>query len=188
MNFPREFLLVAACCRWPLSEDAIADIRRLAGEAIDWANFMRIVKHQRVDALVHNAFAAAGIETPTPIAQQLASRSQRIARKNLLLVFESGRLQRMFDAAGIPVIELKGVALAQRAYGSFTLKHSKDIDLLVPPERAQAALDLLERDGYAVFSLRKNSVTGSAVAPCNTASNSCCATARASSTWTCAGT
>lgn len=147
-SLPHEFLLVAACCRWPLGEAAIATIRQRAAEAVDWPYLIRIVKRQRVAGLVHNALSSATIELPGGVAQALASEAQIIAGQNLILAAETIRLQRAFDGAKIPVITLKGIALAQLAYGSLTLKHGKDIDLLVPRERAREALELLERDGY----------------------------------------
>ena len=49
---------------------------------------------------------------------------------------------------------LKGVALAQLAYGSFTLKHNRDIDLYVPPESALKAMQRLEAEGYALSAPR----------------------------------
>lgn len=146
--FPSEFLLAAACCRWPVSEPTVAAIRSAAGDATDWAYFLRIVKRQRVAGLVHRALSAAGI--PSPVAGELAAQAQGIARRNLLLAGEAIRLQRDFDAAGIPVLALKGASLAQLAYGLLTLKHGRDIDLLVPPDRALAAMQLLEGAGYAL--------------------------------------
>lgn len=43
---------------------------------------------------------------------------------------------------------MKGLPLAQLVYGSCASKQTRDIDLLVPPERAEAALQILEREGY----------------------------------------
>jgi hypothetical protein len=45
---------------------------------------------------------------------------------------------------------LKGIALARLAYGSLELKQALDIDLLVTPDRAEAALQLLERNGFTL--------------------------------------
>ncbi len=46
---------------------------------------------------------------------------------------------------------LKGAAVAQLAYGSAAAaKHARDIDLLVAPDRAEAALRLIEGEGYAL--------------------------------------
>lgn len=147
---PREFLLVAACCRWPLDAAAIAAIRGAAVRSTDWPYVYRIVQRQRVAGLVHHALKMAEIDVPAAEARALAREAQRIVRENLSLASESARLQRGFDAAGLPAMTLKGAALAQLAYGTLALKQSRDIDLLVPPEAAQAALRFLESEGYAL--------------------------------------
>ena len=107
-------------------------------------------RRQRVVGLVYDALLAAGVPLPTAPAAEFARRAQAISRKNLLLAAETCRLQELLDTAGIPSVALKGVALAQLAYGSLKLKHTRDIDLLIPPDRALAAMALLERDGYAL--------------------------------------
>ncbi len=154
---PREFMLAAACCRWPLSERALSAIAQAVQgpqelqeprRLIDWRSFLRIVARQRVGGLVVNALRAAGIAPPPAVAQALAAGEHSIARQSLRLCGETIRLQRAFAAAGIPVLALKGVALAQLAYGSLTLKHSRDIDLLVAPRHALAGMTLLESLGY----------------------------------------
>jgi len=147
---PREFLLVAACCRWPLDAQAKAAIGAAAVSALDWPYVLRIVKRQRVAGLVHHALTTTGIDVPAAEAGALAAEAQRIVRQNLLLAFESARLQRGFDAAGIDVLTLKGTALAQLAYGSQAIKHSRDIDLLVPAAQAEDALRFLESEGYVL--------------------------------------
>jgi hypothetical protein len=150
VTIPDEFALLAACCRWPLTSDAIAEIQRRAGGAIDWDFAARLIERHRVAGLVHHALYAAGVSVPAGIWSGLAARSQAIARQNLALATESVRLQRRLEAAGIPVVGLKGLSLAQRVYGDIALKHGRDIDVLVPPEHAFAALRLLEEDGYAL--------------------------------------
>jgi hypothetical protein len=151
-TFSAEFLLTAACCRWPPSESRNAAVRSTAATEIDWEDFSRVVTRQRVIGLVHDALLSAGIDYPSTVAERLGRRVRRIARRNLNLATETARLQREFEAAQIPALVLKGVALAQLAYGSLTAKHTRDMDFLVPPDRAGAALQLLERKGYALSS------------------------------------
>lgn len=147
-----EFRLAAACCRWPPSETRDAAIRSAAAGTIDWRRFLKVAERQRVAGLVHNALLSAGVAPPAAIAQKLATDAQRIVRHNLISGVETVRLQNLFAAAEIPVVVLKGAVLAQLAYGSLGAKHARDIDLLVPPERAEAAMQLLEREGYALAS------------------------------------
>ena len=145
-----EFRLVAACCRWPPSQSRNAAVRDAAAPIADWNAVLLAARRQRVAGLVHDALQAADTNLPAAPAAEFARRAQAIFRKNLLLAAETCRLQQLLDAAEIPSVALKGVALAQLAYGSLKVKHSHDIDLLIPPDRALAAMALLERDGYAL--------------------------------------
>ena len=155
-TFAPAFLLTAACCRWPPSQARDAAVRAAAAGITDWSDFLLQANRQRVVGLVHDALSSAGTALPPAVAQELALQAQRIVRQNLTFVAETVRLQRALEGAGIPILVLKGVALAQLAYGSLKTKHARDIDLLVPPDHAEAALQFLERDGYALSSPAKN--------------------------------
>lgn len=143
-----ELLLAAACCRWPPSPPRNELVRAAAARIDDWARFKQVVFRQRVAGLVHAALLAAGVEPPSPIAAAIAHEAGRIVRRNLTGAAETARLLRLIEGAGYPVLVVKGVALAALAYGSITLKHSKDIDLLILPDDAPAVIALLEADAY----------------------------------------
>jgi hypothetical protein len=147
-----EFLLAAACCRWPASEARNAAVRNAAAGVTDWNHFLWLVRRQRIAGLVHDALLLAGVDFPSATAKKLKAWAERIGRRNSVLAAETVRLQRALESANIPVLVLKGVALAQLAYGSLGAKHARDIDLLVPPERAETAMQLLEREGYVLSS------------------------------------
>src|ERR1700722_1115609 len=150
-----EFFLTAACCRWPATEARNIAVRNAAAGVTDWNHFLWLVRRQRVAGLVHDALLAAGIDLPAATAKKLWAWAARVARQNLVLAAETVRLQRALKAADIPVQVLKGVALAQLAYGSLRAKHARDIDLLVPLERAETAMQILEREGYILASPAK---------------------------------
>jgi len=147
-EFDRAFALTAACCRWPLDIEAV---RTAAADTIDWRLFANTARRHRVVGLVHAAAQRAGLPLPPDIADSLAGEARAIARDGLAHAQECVRLQGLHDRAGIPVRFLKGVALAQAAYGTVTMKHARDIDLLVPPRHVRAALELLRED----YSLRE---------------------------------
>lgn len=143
----RAFALTAACCRWPFDIEAV---RTTAADVIDWRLFAKTARRHRVIGLVHQAAQRTGLPLPAGIADRLAEEARQIAREGLAHAQECVRLQRLYDRAGIPVRFLKGVALAQAAYGTVTMKHARDIDLLVPPAHVRAALELLLQDGYSL--------------------------------------
>lgn len=145
-----EFLFVAACCRWPPSPARDAVVRAAAAKVGGWSRVLWLAKRHRISGLVHTAIAETGIEIERSVAEELASQTRLLARRNLLLAAETARLQGALEAAGIPAPALKGITLAQLAYGSLNIKDTRDIDLLVPPDRAAAALAIAEREGYTL--------------------------------------
>jgi len=145
-----EFLLTAACCGWPPSDRRAAAIRDAANEVSEWDRFLCIVKRHRVAVQVRHALGEIVKELPPAISKQLDTIVERHVRRGLRLAAETVRLQNLLAAAAIPNLVLKGVALEQLAYGSIAAKQTRDIDLLVPPECAERALQLLERDGYTL--------------------------------------
>ncbi|MGH7072693.1 MAG: nucleotidyltransferase domain-containing protein [Stellaceae bacterium] len=150
LNRLPEFALACACCRWPPSSERTETIQASAALVTDWNRFLRIVNCHRIAGLVHHALASSEIDVPSHVADGLALSAGQIARQNLAMAAESARLQEIFDDAQIPVVFVKGVSLAQLAYGSLSLKHGKDIDLLVTPSAILTSLRLLEQEGYAL--------------------------------------
>jgi putative nucleotidyltransferase-like protein len=146
-----DFLLTAACCHWPQSEKSAAAIRAAARNIKDWDRFLHVLKRHRVAGLITQALRCAGIVLPSPKAQVLETFVDRVSRYNLRLAGETVRLQSLFASAGIPVIVLKGPTLERLVYGRLVAMQTRDIDLLVPPECAEAAVQILERDGYILF-------------------------------------
>ncbi len=67
----------------------------------------------------------------------------------MLLAIESLRLTTLLSAGGVNALFLKGATVNALAYGDLTLRHAKDIDLLVPKTQLQDAMAVLSRAGYA---------------------------------------
>ena len=146
-RLPQSFRLACACAVWPPSPSGDAAVQTLA-DGVDWASFVRVLARQRVVGQAHAALTRAGVAPPAPFAERLKQIAKAIARRNLTLGAESLRLRRRLEAAGIAVLFIKGATLSQLAYGDQTLKHGRDIDLLVAPEEAERAFELLLADGY----------------------------------------
>jgi hypothetical protein len=147
---PREFQLVAACCRWPPSparDSAVLD----AAAGADWTLVARIAERNRVEGLVWNALRQARAPVPDEVAGRLQSAADRIARQNLVLTAESLRLSGALDRARVRHLFVKGITLGVLAYGSIGPKMGWDIDLLVPLESVETAAASLEAAGYRLL-------------------------------------
>ena len=141
------FALLAACCRWPASDEGDVMVRA-AADRVDWAAFAALAKRHRVEGLARDALVRADVQPPSTLAEDLTARAGEIARQGLLMAAQAARLQQTFDAAGIPNLLLKGSALEILAYGRLGLKSAWDIDLVVPAASAVRAREVLEATGF----------------------------------------
>ncbi len=148
MRFPAEFELAVACCRWPPSPRRDDAVRRAAA-GVDWGHFLKVVARHRVEGLVHDSLGRARIAPPPAVAGRLAAAARGIARENLVFAAEARRLALTMEAAGIPVLFLKGVTLNLLAYGTLAIKKAADLDLAVEPARYPDAIVALRQGGYA---------------------------------------
>jgi hypothetical protein len=145
---PREFVLVAACSRAPTAKNRNAAIVTAAEGTLDWERVLRIVSRHRVHGLVHQGLQDAGIVPPLAILNRLKASAAENLHANLLITAETLRLQRHFDAAGIPCVFFKGAPLAAELYNSLASRHMRDIDVLVEEAALDAAIATVEAAGF----------------------------------------
>jgi len=145
--FPAELMLLLECAHQPDARQSDR-IRKAAGD-IDWTAFMRLIERHRV---VPHAFLAlshsAGDLVPQSAMDDLVRRFQENAIKNLRTAGELARICGAMNEAGIPLMCIKGPALAMQIYGGLQCRQFKDLDLFVPPEHTVRAAGLLNELGY----------------------------------------
>ena len=117
----------------------------------DWALLGRMAEAERVAPLIYWAAKGsqelrAAFDPKTYNIVQTAYYAS--AAHNAVLFQELERILRMLEAADIPVIVLKGAALAQTIYPDIALRPMTDLDLLVKPEHLDRAVELLRAAGY----------------------------------------
>lgn len=142
-----EFLLALACCRWPPSPHRDALVRARSG-GVDWARFRAVLRRHRVEGLARQALADAQVELPAPLTAALAEEAAAIARQNLAFAAESRRVARLFEAAGVLFLFVKGATLDMLVYATLGLKKGRDIDLAIAPEAVEQACALMVEAGY----------------------------------------
>jgi Uncharacterised nucleotidyltransferase len=150
-SFSPEFGLVVACAMWPPSDRRAEAVRAAAAGPIDWPRFLRVARRHQVIGLVHEGLMRVHPDVPPQIAGEIGARAATLGRENLAIARESLRLQRLFDDADLPVLVLKGAALAMLAFSNLGLRGAQDIDLLVAYETLPAATELILRAGYCRY-------------------------------------
>ena len=71
-----------------------------------------------------------------------------VAAQNLVKFNELEKVLRILKEKGVPVIVLKGAALANTVYDSIGNRPMNDVDLLIHPQDRQRIMLILERNGY----------------------------------------
>ena len=136
---------------WPPSDRRTEAIRAAAAGPLDWPRFLRVARRHQVIGLVHDGLTRARPDVPPEIVREIGAQAATLVRENLAMAAEALRLQRLFDDADLPVLFVKGAALAVLAFGNLGLRAGQDIDLLVPYETLPAATALILRAGYRRF-------------------------------------
>ena len=144
--------LLLSCVRARYHDDELEEAGRLVRDgAIDWDQFLRQARLHNIAPLVYDTLRDESTILPPWVSDALRASYYWTARHNALLYEELAALVRAFDEAEIPLILLKGAALAQGTYGNVALRPMGDLDLLVRSDAMAKAEALLSLRGYLVL-------------------------------------
>ncbi|HYC15555.1 MAG TPA: nucleotidyltransferase family protein, partial [Stellaceae bacterium] len=144
----RELRFLLACLRLRLATPGPEPVPIPSAE-IDWQRFTAWVERHGVTPLVHQALREAGETIVVPALQQrLRDAAAANARLVLLQVAEARGIVERLARAGIRSLAIKGPVLATLAFDDPTARVSRDIDLLIAPERVSEADRLIAGAGY----------------------------------------
>jgi hypothetical protein len=146
---PAEERLLLLLARGGLTHAEEVPARSLLGSDLDWARLLHLARAHEVAPLVCRSLERLGFAgVPDGARAALEQERRANAARNMLLARELARVLGLLDAAAIPAIPLKGVALAESLYGDAALRVCSDMDVLVPRAHVTRAFDLLRADGY----------------------------------------
>lgn len=101
-----------------------------------------------LDPLVLAHLQAAELTIPPDIRDRLRARQIQHAHAATVRARVIGEIARALDSAGVPLLVLKGAALAQLVYADARLRPMRDVDLLVRASDATRAQDVLAECGF----------------------------------------
>ncbi|MBS1248790.1 MAG: hypothetical protein MAG431_00352 [Chloroflexi bacterium] len=136
-----------------------ANCKTLTGRAwqVDWPTFtgddwylLRVMaKTEGVAPLLYRALERSNPDTLNGLTfQALRGEYYATAAYNTLLFEELARILTALEAAEIPVLLLKGAALAQTIYSDPALRPMSDLDVLVPFKEIDPAVRTVKTLGY----------------------------------------
>lgn len=133
MNMRPEYQLLLYCARTKLSKNNQSEIRKLVNNSLDWDYLVQISKVHDLAPLLYYHLHRIDHEhrIPQPIMDQLHNIYYSNLAHNILLSNELNKILNVFEKKRIPVVVLRGLALAQTIYKNIALRSTIDIDLLV---------------------------------------------------------
>lgn len=141
------YRLLARCARLPSAGSGRA-LAQAAASVRDWTSALARAEAHGVAPLLHAHLTAAGVALPRDADRALRA----LVLRHRLMARVRGRALRevlaAFGAAGVPVVVLKGAALAHLLYPAPYLRPMHDLDLLVAPADALRAQRLLADRGF----------------------------------------
>lgn len=149
-----ELRLLAACAwldepNWSAQRSMVLS---LLDSDIDRAHFHSLVKRHRVPVLAYTVLKRAMGEpdSQTEWIRRLRTSASHSRLRNFALHAEWRRISKLSIDANIPIRSLKGASLSAQLYGDATIRHARDVDVLVAPQDLERLLDILYAARYEV--------------------------------------
>ncbi len=116
---------------------------------VDWEALLECARiHGLVPLVYHRLRALEFRGVPETIRRRLTDTFGTNAIRNELLTRELISVLTRLETAGVPVIPLKGIALAESVYGDSALRVCADLNVLIQPKHLLECVTLLRSSGY----------------------------------------
>lgn len=116
---------------------------------IEWNDFIELSLHHRLYPVIYLKLKQLKVDiVPATVMNYLAIQYKRNTLKMLKFSAVTDKMSRLFSEHQIPLILLKGPALAHHLYGDISHRTSSDLDFLVPIDKLAETEQLLVQQGY----------------------------------------
>lgn len=140
----RQFLLML------LGQERLEDRAQMLAllRQVNWPEFLEVTSEDLYPYVGSRLEPYVGsLETP-PEWERFSEARRLTAIHNLRLRHELGKVLDVLRQHEIPALALKGIVLAHTSYPELSLRPMSDLDLLVPPEKREAAVHVVQMLGY----------------------------------------
>ncbi len=144
-----EIDLLLCCARTRITPDTTEHIHSLVQQDIDWEYLLKTSLHHKVMPLLYQSLKkTCPEEVPEEVLTQLQSYYLSNAKRNLFLTGRLLEILNLFNHNNILAIPFKGPVLAEFIYGDITLRQFSDLDILIHPNDALKARNVLMANNY----------------------------------------
>lgn len=125
-------------------------------EGLNWEEFQQFLEWHRLFRILFPILKKLGV-VPAKKLDLLNTKNTLLQKQALLQAAELQNLAAFLKEHQIPVIFFKGPLLGQQYYGNYTLRESKDIDILIREQDLEKTYQLLKGKGYDFLDVLWNS-------------------------------
>ncbi len=157
-----EIELLLLCARPQTDDAAVARIRALLQQELDWQLIFQLAEyHRTIPLLAFHLHNDAPDLLANDIQTELQTSRINSTQQNLVLGMEVLHLTNLLSAEGINAVPFKGPVSATLAYGDMALRACGDIDLLVTQIDHAKTEKVLEHDGYTIVTRYQDAMQSS---------------------------
>jgi hypothetical protein len=144
-----EIELLLSCARTHLNPQTTERINALVQKNIDWEYLSKTALHHRVMPLLYRSLkSTCSNGVPNETMEKLRSQFLTNAARNLYLTHELLKILGLMEEEDILAVPFKGPVLATSIFGDITLRQFSDLDILIHPNHALKARNVLTANGY----------------------------------------
>lgn len=135
-----------------MDEDDLEQIEAVVCEVTDWNKFVDLLQWHKLEGLAYRHLADSSLLSlvPEPAQTLLKGLYMRNVARRIQFKSELERVLGVLQDQGIPVVVMKGGALAEIVYDDPGVRPMSDLDLLVPFDRSEEAWSIVKSLGYHV--------------------------------------
>ena len=147
-----EMALLVACARSQLTEEHKSIIHRLLDKELDWDNVINNAIYHKVIPLLHRSLSTSFRDkVPVGAMSRITTHLKESSLLTFVITASLLNVIRLLQENEIPVLPVKGAILAEKLYGSPTMRSYTDVDILVHQANLEKALKLLQENNYTLL-------------------------------------
>jgi len=157
MNMRPEYELLLCCARTESNKDNQDRIRKLVRNGLDWDYALQMGKDHSLAPLLYHHLHRHNLDhqIPQSTMDQLHDIYYTNLARNILLYDELSQISECFEGREIPLVVVKGLALAETVYRNVALRPMADVDLLVEKRNLPEVMKAFSKLGFEILPQEK---------------------------------
>lgn len=141
--------LLLLCSRIDGNADFYQRVASLAGQPLNWTHLLKQAQIHGLEPLLYRHLKRAGVTLSPELQMQLQGAYLQHRHANRIRAQTLAEILACYQEAGIEAVVVKGAVLAHLIYPEPGLRPMSDLDILVKPQQARDAQQLLLELGFA---------------------------------------